>query len=139
MAEGGLVEGLGDGEVEAGKAEPVAGVADGFAAAIAVDEARHDQALARRVGDYLDRQSRLVELQIKHFEEDNRLATEAAKRKRFADRMKNALQVFGALAATVVGLGFLILLSDAYGSRTVVVEAFDAPPALASRGLSGKG
>jgi len=131
------VEGPRESEGEAGESEGAA-AADGFAAAIAVDEARHDPALARKVGDYLDRQARLIDLQIEHFEEDNRLATDAAKRKRFADRMRNVLEVFGILAAAVLGLGFLILLGDAYSSRSVVVDAFDAPPVLAGSGVSGK-
>ncbi len=34
--------------------------------------------------------------------------------------------------------GFVLVLSDAFASRQVVVEPFEAPPALAARGLSGK-
>jgi hypothetical protein len=52
--------------------------------------------------------------------------------------MKNALQVFAALAATFVGLGLIIMLADSLASKSVIVEPFDAPPVLAARGFSGK-
>jgi tetratricopeptide (TPR) repeat protein len=40
--------------------------------------------------------------------------------------------------AGVIGLGLLIMIVDAFRARSVVVEPFDAPPALAARGLTGK-
>ncbi|HEY5070600.1 MAG TPA: hypothetical protein VII63_01070 [Caulobacteraceae bacterium] len=137
MAEGGLIEDVPGGEGEEARAASAPG-ADAFAAAIAMDEARRDPELARKAGDYLDRHSRLIALQIEHFEEDNRLATQAAKRKRFSDRLKNALQVFLALAATVGGLGLLVMLHDDLTSRRVVVDAFKGPAAFAARGLTGE-
>ena len=47
------------------------------------------------------------------------------------------MQVFIALVVTVLGLGIAIMLRDAFTSRSVVVNAFQAPQALASRGLTG--
>src|SRR5665213_2007646 len=145
MPEGGLFEPIVGVEDEDSQTPSIAEGTDGFAAAIAMDEARHDPALARRAGDYLDKRSRLVDLQIRHFEEESRLTEEerrlaigAAKRKRFADRRKNGLQVFAALAATMAGLGLIIMLTDSLASKSVIVEPFDAPPSLAARGLSGK-
>ena len=44
----------------------------------------------------------------------------------------------GALVATVIGVGGAIMIRDAGTSHRVVIEPFDAPPALAAHGLSGK-
>ena len=48
------------------------------------------------------------------------------------------MQVFVALVATVFGLGLVVMLHDAFTSQAVVVEAFETPPALAPRGITGK-
>ena len=53
-----------------------------------------------RYGKYLNRQRTLVDLQIKHFDEEHTLAIAAARRKGFIDRMRICLQV---LVAAVIG------------------------------------
>ena len=42
------------------------------------------------------------------------------------------------LVATVIGIGAIIMIRDAVTSRSVVIDSFDVPPALAAGGLSGK-
>jgi len=59
------------------------------------------------------------------------------KLRRFTDRLKAAMQVFVALIALVLGLGFAVMITDAFSSRSVVVHAFKAPSALAARGFTG--
>ena len=49
-----------------------------------------------------------------------------------------AFQLFIALVATVIGAGILLMLRDAFTARSVVVESFEVPPALAARGVTGK-
>src|SRR5215469_14919149 len=93
MAEGGLIEGVVGAEGEEREAEASIASTDPFAAAAAIEAARHDPELARKLGDYLDKQSRLAELQLHHFEEERLLAIGAARRKRFSDRLKNGLQL----------------------------------------------
>jgi hypothetical protein len=58
-------------EVEAGVANADA-IAMAIAIAIAIDQARHDPELSRKVGDYVEKQSRLVDLQVRHFDEERR-------------------------------------------------------------------
>jgi hypothetical protein len=53
-------------------------------------------------------------------------------------RLRIAFQIFIALVAIVIGIGVAIMIRDAVTSRRVVIEPFDAPPALAARGLTGK-
>ena len=47
------------------------------------------------------------------------------------------MQVFTALIITALGLGVIVMIVDAFSAKSVIVEPFDAPPALAARGLSG--
>ena len=89
MGEAGL-EGLIGAEYEAADAEAGTPSADPVAVAVAMDAAKHDPELSRKAGNYLDEQLSLVRLQVKHFDEERHLAIAAAKRKRYADRIRNA-------------------------------------------------
>jgi len=46
--------------------------------------------------------------------------------------------VHGPLVATVIGLGFAMMIRDALTSRRVVVHPFHAPPPLEARGINGE-
>jgi len=74
VAETGGIEGIIGSESDAAEVE--AGVANAdaiaMAIAIAIDQARHDPELSRKVGDYVEKQSRLVDLQVRHFDEGRR-------------------------------------------------------------------
>jgi|GEM_PF-4513742 len=94
---------------------------------VAMDAARYDPDLSRKVAQYLEDQGALVRLQIKHFDQERMLALETLKRRRFADRLRSALSGFVILGATVVGLGALVIIVDAFRSQSVIVEPFDAP------------
>jgi tetratricopeptide (TPR) repeat protein len=138
MAEGGLLSGvLGGGEDESVEAETGVSAADAMASAVAVDAARFDPELSRKVGDYLDEQRRLVKIQTEHLHEQREVQLSHLKLRRFTDRLKAGTQLFFILIATVLGLGLCVMVFDAFSARSVVVEAFKAPPALASRGVSG--
>jgi hypothetical protein len=51
--------------------------------------------------------------------------------------LRVGFQLFIALIATVVGIGFALTIHDAVTSRRVVIEPFHAPPGLAGRGVDG--
>jgi tetratricopeptide (TPR) repeat protein len=129
-------------EVEA--AETLAG-ADAFAAAVAAKLAGNDPEVARRTADFLIDQSQLLRVQKAHLEAEHaaRLhflqgqAREVDIR-RFGLRLRVGVQLFIALVATAIGIGAAIVIHDAVNSRSVVVESFDAPPALVARGATGK-
>jgi len=123
--------------------QPIAG-ADALATSLAMDAARASPQLSDKAGAYLDsqarlveRQARLVDIQAQDLIEQRALQTSHLRLRRFTERLKAATQVVIVLLAIVVGLGLAIMLSDAFSSRSVVVDAFEAPPALAARGLSG--
>jgi tetratricopeptide (TPR) repeat protein len=146
MAEGmlgGILGGEGEKpEVEA--PEALAG-AEAFAAAVAAKLAGNDPGVARKTETFLDKQAQLLETQNQHLKEElelrvahlrNQLREE--KVRRFGLRLRVGFQLFIALVATVIGIGAAIMIRDALTSRRVVIEPFDAPPALAARGLTGK-
>jgi tetratricopeptide (TPR) repeat protein len=55
-----------------------------------------------------------------------------------SERAGVGLKLLSALVGLAVAVALAAMVVSATRSRTVVVEAFDAPPALAERGLSGK-
>jgi tetratricopeptide (TPR) repeat protein len=103
-----------------------------------MDAARYDPELARKAGEYLDRQRELVVHTLKHFDEERHLSVQAAKRKRFSDILKISLQVALAFIGIALALGLADMVIAAIRSRSVVVEEFKAPPALAPAGVSGE-
>jgi tetratricopeptide (TPR) repeat protein len=138
VAESGGIEGLLGPNLDGPEAGASVAGSEMLAAAIAVGEAGADPAMKRDASAFLRAQQQLIELQVKHFEEERRLAIAAAKRKRLSDRLRNGLQLFLALVLTgaVVGLG--VLIWESAHDDGLVVEAFEVPEDLAQRGLTGK-
>jgi tetratricopeptide (TPR) repeat protein len=146
MAEGvfdGIIGGEDEPLEEAAAAETLI-EADAFAAAVAADQAKHDPNVARATQLFLEKQARLIDVQTRHVEAEHPLRMShlrnqsmEGKLRRVGQRIRISMQVFIALVVTVLGLGLLIMLHDAFTSRSVVVDAFQAPQALASRGLTG--
>ena len=146
MAEGMLGGILGgeDEKPEVEAPEALAG-AEAFAAAVAAKLAGNDPGVARKTETFLDKQSQLLKLQASTSKTNTRCALRtcaiSSVRKRSADSacvFASDSRFFIALVATVIGIGAAIMIRDAVTSRRVVIEPFDAPPALAARGLTGK-
>ena len=131
MAEGSLVEGL----AGAGEAEDELGL--GATSPLADALALRDAGDTEEARAYLRDARRMIGVQIEDLVEQRALQTSHLRLRRFTERLKAATQVLIVLIAAVVGIGLLVMLSDAFTSRSVVVDAFEAPPALAARGLSG--
>jgi hypothetical protein len=100
--------------------------------------------VARATKLFLEKQAQLIAVQTRHVEAEHPLRMShlrnqslEGKLRRVGQRIRIAMQVFIALVVTVLGLGLAIMLHDAFTSRSVVVNAFQAPQALASRGLTG--
>ena len=146
MAEG-LLGGLLGGEEDKPEAEGVAdrASAEAFAAAVAADQAKRDSGVARATERFLDRQASLLKAQEDELNEQRALRlshlrsqSREGKIRRVGQRIRVGMQAFTILILSVIGLGILVMLYDAFRSQSVIVEPFDAPPALAARGLSGK-
>jgi tetratricopeptide (TPR) repeat protein len=147
MAEGGLLGGLLGGE-EDGPERDAAGEAragaDAFAAVLAADHAKHDPGVARAAEAFLGQQTRLLSEQREELSEQRALRlshlhsqSREGRLRRFGQRIRNGMQVFTALIFTAIGVGLAVMIYDAFTSRSVVVDAFKAPSALAARGLTG--
>lgn len=139
MAEGGpLGELLGDGDAaQAEHAETIAGGLDPAAAAIAMRHVDGDPELTRDVSDYFRKLARMVTIQTEHLHEQRAAALADLRLRVFGERVKVGLRTFTVLMFTVLGVGLGVMIYDAVSARSVVVESFGAPPALAARGLSG--
>jgi tetratricopeptide (TPR) repeat protein len=138
MAEGSGIEGLLDSEPEEREGAAAGAGADAVALSLALQKAANDPELSRTASEYLVEQRCLVQLQIKHFDEERRLAIAAAKRKRYADRVRNTLSTLVAL----IVLGLVVAISrmtiEAINDHSIVVEGFSVPPDLAARGASSQ-
>jgi tetratricopeptide (TPR) repeat protein len=110
---------------------------DPTAAALAAEAAKSDPELAKKASAYFDKQSHLVEIQTEHLHEQRAVNLKLLKLKHFGERLKVGLQVFVILIATVIGIIAAVMLHDAITSRSVVIEPFETPRALAERGLTG--
>jgi tetratricopeptide (TPR) repeat protein len=146
MAEGLLGGIIGDDdekpEVEA--PEGVAG-AEAFAAAIAAIASRQDPQVAQDTSTFLRKQSQLLDIQVKHLEEDHEArlhflrgqASEVDIR-RFGLRLRVGFQLLLVLVAATIGLGIALMIYDGFQSRSVVVDTFAVPPSLEQKGLTGR-
>jgi tetratricopeptide (TPR) repeat protein len=118
--------------------------AESLAMAHVMDQARADPDIARQTSKFLAEQTRLVKLQARHLPQEQRLRlalmrqqSQEATFKGIGQRVRVGMQVLIALVAIVLGLGFASMLYDAFTSHSVVVDAFQAPSGLVSRGLTG--
>lgn len=146
MAEGvlgGLLGGEEDRAEEPALGETRSG-ADAFAAALAADHAKYDPKVAMAAKAFLEKQGRLLDAQTDELSEQRALrlshlrsASREGKLRRFGQRIRNGMQVFTALIFSAIGVGLAVMIYDAFTSRSVVVEAFKAPSALAARGFTG--
>src|ERR1700675_1097109 len=138
MAEsGGVSEILGAGTEPAAEGSVAETPVDPTAAALAAEAAKSDPELAQEASAYFRKQSHLVEVQTEHLHEQRAVNLSLLKLKRFDERLKVGLRMFVILVATVIGIFGAVLIHDAVGSRSVVIEPFETPHALAERGLTG--
>jgi tetratricopeptide (TPR) repeat protein len=124
--------------------EALAG-AEAFAAAVVARLSAHDPGVAQKTQLFLEKQARLLEVQTRHLEDEHaarlhylRGQAREVDIRRIGLRLRVGFQLFIILFATVIGIGVAFMIHDAVTSRRVVIEPFDAPSALAARGLTGK-
>ena len=124
MAESGGVSGILGGGAETpseGAAPDTPTSLDPTAAALAAEAARSDPQLAQEASAYFRKQSHLIEVQTEHLHEQRAVILQLLKLKRFDERLRVALRLFVILAATVVGIGALIMIRDAIADHGLVV------------------
>ncbi len=119
--------------------------AEAFAAAIAAIASRQDPQVAHDTSIFLKKQTRLLDLQAQHLEDEHatrlthlHLTVAAAKRKRYADRMRNALYTGIGLLVLGVLLAATRMTVQAMTDHSLVVEDFTVPADFAARGVTSQ-
>ena len=140
MAEGGVLGKLGFAEEaeEAVDSDSVATPPEPVAAAMAAEAARNDPELSAAASDYFRQQSRFIEIQTEHLHEQRTLNLRHLRVRRWRETLQLGVQLAVVIAAGVIVAALLVMVHDAFTSRQVVIESFDAPAALTARGLTGK-
>lgn len=134
MAEG-LLGGMLGGEEDRPQSDDVRAVA--FAAAVAANLSNHNAEVAAKTATFLHEQTRLLKTQRKAAEAEYQYFEEEWGPRLLGLRLRAAFHLLAALVATVIGAGAVIMIVDAVRSRSVVIDQFEAPPALAVSGLNG--
>src|ERR1700688_4239429 len=135
MAEG-LLDGVLGGEEE--KIDPTESGAEPFAAAIAANLSSQNPEVATETAAFLREQTELLRAQKKNIDAEYEFFEAEWGPRLLALRLRTGFQVFFALFATVIGIGLAIVIYEGVQSRSVVIDSFSAPPALAADGLSGQ-
>src|ERR1700676_4715673 len=134
---GGLLGGILGGE-EDEKTAPARAGTEAFAAAVATNIANHSPEVAAKTAAFFEEQTELVKAQRKSVETEHEYFEVEWGPRLLALRLRTGFQIFLVLFATVIGVGVAIVIYEAVQSRSVVIESFSAPPALAVDGLSGQ-
>ena len=119
--------------------------AEAFASAVAADEAKREPTVARATVHFLREQAHILRLQSKFLADEHHLRllylrgqVQEGMLRRASQRMRVAISLFTAIAATVIALVLGKMLYDAISSRSVVVQSFQTPAALAPKGVTGQ-
>lgn len=143
----GLLGGILEEENEKPEVEPPVAPAgaDAFAAALAAIASHQDPGVARKTEEFLTDQSVLLKIQAQHLKEEHQLRLRylggqvgESSIRRFGARIRAAIQLAAAALIIMVAIGVVTLVYEAFHSRNVVVEPFQAPASAAARGLTGE-
>ncbi len=146
MAEG-LIGGLLGGEEEKTEAEAPEALAnaEAFAAAVAARLSAADPAVAKDTSEFLKEQTQLLRVQKEHLTDEHALRLANLRHQshllvgqRLGQAFRVGFQIFLAVVATVLGIGFFLMIHNAINARGVVIESFQVPQDLVQRGLSGQ-
>ncbi len=87
--------------------------------------------------EYLRRQSRLADLQIDTLQKQDEFETSHLRWRRFNDQMKGAMQIMLVAIGALFVFGICAAVWSAAHDDGVVIEAFNVPPDMQARGLTG--
>ena len=91
-----------------------------------------------RLDAFLDKQGRLIDLQMEHLHEQRELQLSRLRWGRFSDRMKAVLQTMTAAVGIAVAGAVGVMAWQAHQDHGLTVAAFSVSPDLAQRGLTGQ-
>jgi tetratricopeptide (TPR) repeat protein len=125
-------------DVEQETLDPTGGLATNIAMNQVQRRTRAGEAGDPATEALIEEQTRILRLQGEHLHEQRNLQLSHLRARRISEWMRVMLQVLTAVVGVLVLGAVVVLCRTAANSRQVVVEAFDAPPAMAARGASGK-
>jgi tetratricopeptide (TPR) repeat protein len=141
---GGILGGQDD-KSEVAASATLAAAAEAFAAAVTAKYSGNDPEVARKTVDFLSEQTRLLKAQKECLQDEHALRLAQLRHQVRAEnlrtigmRVRIGLHVFIALFAIALVIGATIMIHDAVGSRSVVIDAFDIAPNVAAQVPSGK-
>jgi tetratricopeptide (TPR) repeat protein len=119
--------------------------ATAFASAIAAIASRQDPQVSRDTSAFLRDQSELLKMQKRLLEDEHalRLANLRGARsegglRRIGIRFRLAFQLFFAVVAALIAVVLLVMVRDAFASRSVVIDTFEISPNLSLQVPNGK-
>jgi tetratricopeptide (TPR) repeat protein len=112
--------------------------AEAFAAAVAANLSNQNPEVAAETVTFLRKQTELLEAQRKTVETEHEFFEVEWGPRLLGIRLRIAFQVFAAIAATVIGVGVVVMIYDAVESHNVVIDAFDISPNVSAEVPSGK-
>ena len=110
------------------------------AAAMAIG-ARRQRAGAHadpKLDAFLDKQSRLTEIQTEHLHEQRELMLSRLRLGRWKDRITLALQLMTATVGLAIAAAIGVMAWQAHEDHGLAIAPFSVPPDLAARGLTGQ-
>lgn len=116
----------------------------GIATGMAMDLSKGDPEVARKTAAFIQSQTDLLRMQQAQFKEELQLRlrhlhgqSREGLLRRLSQRIRLCTQVFALLFTGAIALAVCVMVRDAVRANAVIVDPFDAPPALAARGYSG--
>ncbi|MGD0142403.1 MAG: hypothetical protein ABSC92_04530, partial [Rhizomicrobium sp.] len=97
-----------------------------------------DAATAAEAREYLRRQNDIAALQIENLRKQDEYETSHLRWRRFNDQMRGALQMMLVALGLMLVLGIGAAIWNAAGDNGLAIDAFEVPPDLAAKGLTGE-
>jgi len=124
---------------------PVGPDVDAAALGMALNEAQHNPAVAAEANAFLKEQTRLaheqlllVRLQAADLRREDKLRHWSLRVRHVSDVMKLAFELALAFILVAVAVGIGAAIWTAAHDKSLIIDAFQVPPDLAQRGLSGQ-
>ena len=112
--------------------------ASGMAIALALGRKGRGSKTDDRLDALLEKQSRMLDLQMDNLEGDRALQHRHLALKYFGDRLRIGLLLLAIAFGLFVFIGLAVMAWQAHEDHGLVIEAFSVPPGLASDGLTGE-
>ena len=108
------------------------------AVSLALGRTKRGGGLDAKAEAFLDRQTRLTDIQTEHLHEQRELILSRLRWGRFSDRMKAVLQVLTALVGVGVAGAIALMAWQAHEDHGLAIQTFSVPPDFAQRGMTGQ-